>query len=103
MDVGVLRRTSTKLILLYKEHKSGLQLKIVHFNGWVNDGGGEAGSLRQDVVSQHSSISSCHDDLLSLSCSALSTCSGFDFRVKRNERLIPSTAPMHTKPKLYQA
>jgi len=29
----------------------------------------------------------------------LSTCSGFNFRVKRNKRLIPSTAPVHTKPK----
>jgi len=98
--VGVLRKTSIELVLLYKGHKSRSQLEIIHFDGRVNNGGGETGSLQQDVVSQHSSISSCHGNLLlSVSYSALSTCSSFDFRVKRNERLIPSTAPVQTKPK----
>ena len=95
----VLSGAPAKLIMLHKGNQSRPQLKIVGLESWVHNQRSETSSLRQDIVPQHSRISFYHGDLLSLSCSALSTCSGFDFRVKRNERLIPSTAPVHTKPK----
>jgi len=46
VNVGVLRGTPTELVFLHEEHKSRLQLEVVHFDSRVDDRRGDTSGLR---------------------------------------------------------